>query len=124
MLISRRFKSNTEMVEFLRGVVIVEGTGGTGSTGSSTFTDAATDAFDGVEAGDTVYVSGIGTFEVSSVTDVNTLELDAPLSDDAAGVHWRVTRGAIAKDEILNASFEQLSHQWVVVYDALTFKVV
>ena len=106
---------------------MASGNAATVADGDKTVIDLTVDAFDGVVAGDTVYISGYGTFEVDVATDNNNLEMTDALSvspTPAIDVHWRIYRGGIEPDSVEYVGQDTGgSNKWCLIWDTLTFVV-
>jgi hypothetical protein len=109
------------LARYVRGTEIAYGTVGSGSSGDATFTSVG--GFTAVVAGQTIYIDGEGQFLIDTVTDANNIELDGVLSQNLAGAHWRVCSDPIAKADIVTITPDNSNNKWVLLWDALLFKV-
>jgi len=123
MTLSKTVDTARQLAEFLRGTEIARGTAGTGDIATTTFVDVTADAFANVEAGQTIYIAGEGSFLVASVTDDNDIELAEPLSQTLAGAHWRACSNPIALADTRYAGPDSGQNgKWIVIWDSATFR--
>lgn len=78
----------------------------------------------GVAAGDVLYVSGIGEFIVSSVTDAGELEITTTFPSTFSGKNYRICRGKIDAADVIYAGPDNgRDNKWAVIWDADTFGI-
>ena len=131
MIVAKFFSSASELAQHLRGSTVRAESNTGASTGSTTtFLDDNVDFSDsGVIAGDTVYVSGEGTFLVSSVAAgaSGAITLDSALSaTDQSGLSYRIveTDTIVDPNDILYLGQHTYDNtRWDLLYASNTFKV-
>jgi hypothetical protein len=131
MLAVKNFQNNRDMLDFIQGSSVARGSAGTNTAASPNLQDLTAGAFTSVLVGDQLVISGeTAIFTVDTKTDDNNLILSANIvGAHAVGVTaatWQALRGGVGEAALKFGSPLQdtlgQSH-WIVVYDALTFKV-
>jgi len=104
--------------------LVTTGTAGVTQVGSNRFTDPTASAFADVLAGDTIVITGEGTFEVTSVTDDNELFVDSPLVAANTGVNWTTTGQYLYWGTVDSTSSDTaLIFDTAFAYDTGTYKL-
>lgn len=119
-----RAQSNLDLIERLEGKIVARGIAGNNTAGSPNFGDASEGAFNGVEPGDVLSISGnLTTYIVNSVTDDNHIVVGANI----AALHnnngiWRILRGGIGVDNLVLGSPHMMEgDRWIVFYESPNF---
>jgi hypothetical protein len=121
MILRKTLQNSSELLEFLNGTVRVAGADGSGTSGSANF-DSATSTFvtSGVEAGDTVFISGEGEFTVDSITSETRIVLSGNLSQTLSDTSFKITYGRRVTDydtEVKVIERDVESGRWNVLYE-------
>lgn len=123
MILSKTAESPRALAEVLRGREVASASDGGGSSADATFGSVA-GAFEtsSVAEGDVLYVSGVGTFSVASVTGETSLEIDGTFSETFSGKAYKICRNRIDPADILYVGPDGSQNmKWVVIYDSATF---
>ena len=130
MLAVKNFQNNRDLLDFIQGAQVAAGTAGTNTAASPNLQDLTAGAFLGVLVDDQFVISGDpAIYTVITVTDVNNIVLDANIPDEhgtAPDAIWRALRGGVGEAALKFGSPLQDTYgqsHWVVIYDALAFKV-
>jgi len=125
MIIKKTIHSD-DLDKKLNGTLRAEGSAGGGSVSDATWVDAdATFQTDGVVTGDVVFISGQGEFEVLSVTDETTLELDSNLAATISDTSWRITHSRLVASwsDVKHFSRDAKTGRYTLIYESDDFSV-